>query len=59
MDHYQKYICLVCGFIFDEALGIPELGIKSGTKWVDLKHNWRCPECGVEKTDFQKINHES
>ena len=31
-----KYVCSVCGFEYDEAIGIPEAGIAPGTKWEDL-----------------------
>ncbi|NIE73356.1 rubredoxin reductase [Pantoea sp. Ap-967] len=50
-----KWECLVCGFIYDEALGIPEDGIKAGTRWEDVPPDWFCPECGVGKGDFDMI----
>lgn len=49
-----KYVCSVCGFIYDEAAGIPELGIVPGTKWEDLPDDWVCPLCGAEKSEFEK-----
>lgn len=48
----KKYICLVCGFIYDEAKGLPNEGIAAGTAWSDVPDNWSCPDCGVTKADF-------
>ncbi len=48
-----KYVCTVCGFIYDEKAGHPEDGIAAGTKWDDVPLNWSCPECGVSKEDFE------
>ncbi len=52
---YKKYMCLVCGFIYDEMHGWPDEGIKAGTRWEDIPENWVCPDCGAEKMDFQMI----
>ncbi|MBY0579531.1 MAG: rubredoxin [Burkholderiales bacterium] len=49
----KKYLCLICGYIYDEALGIPEDGIPPGTLWMDVPMNWTCPECGARKDDFE------
>ncbi|CAK0773924.1 Rubredoxin-2 [Gammaproteobacteria bacterium] len=49
----NQYICLVCGFIFDEEYGLPESGIPPGTRWENIPSTWRCPECRVGKEDFQ------
>src|SRR4051812_20878953 len=43
----KKYMCLICGWIYDEAVGAPEEGIAPGTKWDDVPPNWTCPECGA------------
>ena len=40
---FKTYMCLICGFIYDEAAGIPEEGIAPGTKWDDVPMNWTCP----------------
>ncbi|MBX3680056.1 rubredoxin [Cognatazoarcus halotolerans] len=48
-------MCLICGFIYDEAAGIPEEGIAAGTLWVDIPPNWTCPECGARKDDFEMV----
>jgi rubredoxin len=51
----QVYLCVVCGFVYDEATGRPEDGIKPGTRWADVPEDWRCPECNVGKADFDMI----
>jgi rubredoxin len=53
---YQTYMCLICGFIYDEAAGLPEEGIAAGTLWKDVPVNWVCPECGARKDDFELVN---
>ncbi len=52
---YKKYICVICGFIYDEAEGWPEDGIEAGTRWEDVPENWFCPDCGASKLDFEMI----
>ena len=49
----EKYQCVVCEHIYDEALGDPESGIRPGTKFSDFPDDWSCPECGVTKDDFE------
>ena len=51
----KTYQCVVCGFIYDEALGLPEDGIPPGTAWADVPADWVCPHCGVAKSDFMMI----
>ena len=51
----KKYICLVCGFIYDEAEGYKSDDIDSGTKWEDIHDDWECPDCGVGKEDFEML----
>jgi rubredoxin len=51
----KRYMCVVCGFIYDEAAGLPEEGLAPGTRWADIPENWRCPECGANKSDFEMI----
>ena len=51
----KKYQCIVCGWVYDEALGCPEEGIVAGTRWEDIPEDWTCPECGVGKADFEMI----
>lgn len=49
---YQKYICRVCGFIYDEAEGDPDSGLPPGTRFADIPDDWTCPLCGVSKVDM-------
>jgi rubredoxin len=51
----KRYFCLLCGFIYDESLGLPDEDIPAGTAWEDIPVNWRCPECGAVKMDFEMI----
>lgn len=51
-----KYICVVCNFIYDPAVGIPEDGIAPGTPFADIPDDWACPECGVAKADFEPLD---
>jgi rubredoxin len=52
---YKTWMCLICGFIYDEAAGLPEEGIAPGTRWDDVPINWTCPECGARKEDFEMV----
>lgn len=52
---YKKYMCVVCGYIYDEAKGDPEEGIAPGTRWDDLPITWCCPDCGAAKEDFEMV----
>lgn len=51
----KKYMCLICGFIYDEAIGMPEDGISPGTSWADVPMNWSCPDCQARKEDFEMV----
>jgi rubredoxin len=48
----KRYICLFCGFIYEEAKGMPEHGIAPGTRWEDVPEDWECPDCGNDKAAF-------
>jgi len=50
-----KYICDVCGYIYDEAEGAPDSGIAPGTKWEDVPADFECPLCGASKDNFSKM----
>jgi rubredoxin len=51
----NKYMCLICGHIYDEACGDPDTGIPPGTKWEDVPPNWTCPDCGARKEDYELV----
>jgi rubredoxin len=55
MNDYKSYMCVICGFIYHEADGLPEEGIAAGTRWDDIPLNWVCPECGAGKQDFEMV----
>ena len=48
----KKYVCNMCGYIYDPELGDPDNGIAAGTSFADLPDTWICPDCGVGKEDF-------
>lgn len=51
----KKWMCLICGWIYDETEGAPEDGIAPGTRWENVPPNWTCPDCGARKDDFEMI----
>jgi rubredoxin len=51
----KTYVCIVCGFVYDEAAGRPEDDIAPGTAWADVPERWACPDCGVTKADFEMV----
>ena len=54
----QKYICTVCDYIYDPALGDEDSGIAPGTSFEDIPDDWECPDCGVSKEEFEPYNEE-
>ncbi len=51
----NKWRCLICGWIYDPAVGDPDNGIPPGIPFEDLPETWVCPECGAPKDQFEKI----
>jgi rubredoxin len=51
----MKYICSVCDYVYDPEVGDPDNGIEPGTAFADLPDDWVCPECGVEKEEFEPL----
>lgn len=49
---FRRYLCVVCGLIYDEAEGDPDGGLPPGTRYEDIPDDWVCPDCGVSKADF-------
>ena len=49
----MKYVCSVCGYVYDETKGDPDHGIEPGTKWEDVPEDYECPLCGVGKDLFE------
>ena len=54
MEATGKYVCSVCGRVYDPAEGDPEHGIPAGTKFEDLPDDWKCPRCRQPKSKFNR-----
>jgi len=48
-----RYLCLPCGYYYDEEFGDPDNGVPAGTKWEDVPEDWVCPVCFVGKEEFE------
>ena len=51
----QKYICKLCGYIYDPAAGDPDHGVAPGTAFADVPSQWTCPLCGMDKAMFKPL----
>lgn len=51
----DSWVCLTCAYVYDEAEGDPGTGLPPGTRWIELPEDWRCPDCGTGKHDFERI----
>jgi len=49
------WMCLICGWVYDESAGCPEHGLPPGTRWQDVPLNWTCPDCAARKDDFEMV----
>lgn len=49
----KRYVCSICGFVYEEAAGIPSSGIAPGTRWEELPDGWVCPLCKASKSEFR------
>lgn len=47
-----KYVCTLCGYVYDPAVGDPDNGINPGTEWSDIPDDYVCPICGADKASF-------
>jgi rubredoxin len=48
----KRWKCVICGFVYDQAQGLPAEGIAPGTSWDEVPESWTCPDCGASKSDF-------
>ena len=48
-----RYVCKVCGYVYDPKAGDPDSGVAPGTDWADLPADWVCPLCGAGKGEFE------
>lgn len=55
LNDMKTYMCLICGYLYDEEEGDLESGIPAGTRWDDVPLSWRCPDCGAGKEDFEMV----
>jgi len=51
----KAYMCVICGYVYEEEKGDPASGIAPGTRWDDVPLSWRCPDCGAGKEDFEMV----
>ncbi len=50
----ERWVCGVCGYVYDPEKGEPDRGISPGTKFEDLPDDYTCPVCGASKDNFSK-----
>jgi len=55
IEDMKKYKCLMCGYIYDPAVGDPDNGVEAGTAFEDLPDDWVCPDCGASKDEFEPV----
>lgn len=51
----EKYVCEICDWVYDPALGDPDNGIEPDTAFTDIPDDWLCPVCGVGKEQFKPV----
>lgn len=49
----KRFVCNVCGYVYDPEVGDPEHGAAPGTAFENLPEDWVCPICGADKEDFE------
>jgi len=55
VTEYKSWVCLICGWIYNEEEGLPEEGIAPGTRFAAIPDDWRCPLCDVSKAEFAVV----
>lgn len=50
----SRFVCSVCGYVYDPAQGDPDNGVSAGTRFEDIPDAWPCPVCGADKSKFEK-----
>lgn len=48
----EKYVCKICGYVYDPVVGDSDGGIAPGTPFKDIPDDWECPLCGAKKAHF-------
>ena len=54
-EPFKTWQCGTCGFIYDEAEGLPDEGLAPGTRWADIPDDWNCPDCSMSKSQFEMV----
>ena len=54
-NSYKNWMCIICGWVYEEEKGAAEEGLAPGTRWEDIPEDWVCPDCGAGKEDFEMI----
>jgi len=52
----KKYKCIICDYVYDPAVGDPDNGVAPGTAFADLPDGWLCPDCAVDKDEFEPVD---
>jgi rubredoxin len=51
----KTWMCVACGYVYDEEAGDAEHGLAPGTAWADVPDGWTCPDCGMDKAGFEMV----
>jgi len=51
----QKWVCTICGYVYDPDIGDPDGGVEPGTLFENIPGSWVCPLCGASKSEFERI----
>ncbi|PIU57626.1 MAG: rubredoxin [Deltaproteobacteria bacterium CG07_land_8_20_14_0_80_38_7] len=51
----QKWVCTICGYVYDPDIGDPDGGVEPGTLFENIPDSWVCPLCGASKSEFERI----
>ena len=51
----DRYVCTVCGYVYDPEEGDPDGGIDPGTPFEEIPDDWVCPVCGAAKDAFEPV----
>lgn len=55
VEHKNQWRCSVCDFVYDEQQGLSNNNIDKNTSWEEIPSQWRCPDCGVLKNEFELV----
>ena len=55
VTEFKSWVCVICGWIYNEEEGLPDEGIAACTRFADIPDTWRCPLCDVSKAEFAVV----